>query len=234
MTIRMSGAERKRAIARAVAPLFARQGFHGTTTRDIARAAGVSEALIYRHFPSKESLYRSIGEEQLENREAHPGMAGLLEMRPSTERLVRDVEYLVAHIAAGREDVQPRLMAQSLLGDGGYARAALRRFVEAYGPHLDASLDAAFAAGDLEVEPSSSASPFLLAHHLALGLRLMFLSRPPAADHAAPREEVVRRAVRFALRGIGLKSTTVDRFVPDPSTTRGRSRRKRRRRGGPE
>ncbi|MCE9584993.1 MAG: TetR/AcrR family transcriptional regulator; helix-turn-helix transcriptional regulator [Planctomycetes bacterium] len=47
---------------------FARRGFAGTTTRMLARAAGVSEALVFRHFPDKRSLYdeiveRKVGEE---------------------------------------------------------------------------------------------------------------------------------------------------------------------------
>ena len=49
---------RKEAIVEAVQDVFAEKGFEGTTTRDLAKAAGVSEALLYKHFPSKESLYR--------------------------------------------------------------------------------------------------------------------------------------------------------------------------------
>ena len=48
------------AIAEAAMPLFARNGFAGTTTREIARAAGVSEALVFQHFPSKAALYQNI------------------------------------------------------------------------------------------------------------------------------------------------------------------------------
>jgi AcrR family transcriptional regulator len=44
--------------------LFARQGFEGTTTREIAQRARVNEAIIFRHFPSKEDLYWSIIDEQ--------------------------------------------------------------------------------------------------------------------------------------------------------------------------
>ncbi|WP_448223416.1 TetR/AcrR family transcriptional regulator [Gordonia iterans] len=46
---------RRRLLAAAV-DLFARQGFHGTTTRDLARAAGMSPAAVYVHYPSKEDL----------------------------------------------------------------------------------------------------------------------------------------------------------------------------------
>ena len=41
----------------AALPLFARRGYAETTTKDLARAAGISEALLYRHFPSKRELF---------------------------------------------------------------------------------------------------------------------------------------------------------------------------------
>ena len=40
--------------------LFSRKGFSGTTTREIAQAAGVSEAMVFRHFATKEELYSAI------------------------------------------------------------------------------------------------------------------------------------------------------------------------------
>ena len=40
--------------------LFSRKGFSGTTTKEIAVAAGVTEALIFRHFPTKDALYDAI------------------------------------------------------------------------------------------------------------------------------------------------------------------------------
>ena len=57
---RLSGGERRQAIADAVRGVFADKGFDGTTTRELAKAAGVSEALLYKHFPSKESLYAAL------------------------------------------------------------------------------------------------------------------------------------------------------------------------------
>lgn len=43
--------------------MFARKGYQGTTTREIAEQAGVNEALLFRHFPSKENLYWTLIEE---------------------------------------------------------------------------------------------------------------------------------------------------------------------------
>ena len=40
--------------------LFSERGFRGTTTKEIAQAAGVSEAIIFRHFATKEDLYTAI------------------------------------------------------------------------------------------------------------------------------------------------------------------------------
>lgn len=59
-TARMSGEERREQIVRVAMRLFAERGFRGTTTREIAHAAGVSEAMIFRHFATKEDLYRAI------------------------------------------------------------------------------------------------------------------------------------------------------------------------------
>jgi len=62
---RLSGPERREEIVRAAMDLFARKGFNGTTTRDLALAAGVSEALIFKFFPHKDTLYTAIVEAKL-------------------------------------------------------------------------------------------------------------------------------------------------------------------------
>jgi AcrR family transcriptional regulator len=51
-------------IALAAGQLFARQGYHGTSTREIARLADVSENTLFRHFDHKEDLFWSALREQ--------------------------------------------------------------------------------------------------------------------------------------------------------------------------
>jgi AcrR family transcriptional regulator len=58
--MRFSAADRREQILDVATLLFARQGFQGTKTKEIARHAGVTEALIFRHFPSKEALYWAV------------------------------------------------------------------------------------------------------------------------------------------------------------------------------
>lgn len=56
----MSGEQRRAQIVRVASTLFSKKGFKGTTTREIARAAGISEAVIFKHFSRKEELYKAI------------------------------------------------------------------------------------------------------------------------------------------------------------------------------
>jgi AcrR family transcriptional regulator len=57
---RMAGPERRRQIVEVAAALLVKKGFKGTTTREIARKAGISEAMIFRHFSKKEVLYKAV------------------------------------------------------------------------------------------------------------------------------------------------------------------------------
>jgi TetR/AcrR family transcriptional regulator len=56
----MPGQDRRRQLIETALDLFARKGFEGTTTKEIAAAAGVTEAVIFRHFPSKHALYMAV------------------------------------------------------------------------------------------------------------------------------------------------------------------------------
>jgi AcrR family transcriptional regulator len=57
---KMSGDERRNQILQVAIDLFSKHGFRGTTTRQIAQAAGVSEAMVFRHFATKDDLYGAI------------------------------------------------------------------------------------------------------------------------------------------------------------------------------
>ena len=59
-TLRASSLERQASLIAAAASLFAAKGFNGTTTKEIAKATGVSEALLFKYFPTKRALYAAI------------------------------------------------------------------------------------------------------------------------------------------------------------------------------
>ena len=56
----MTAEVRKLQILRVAVSLFSQKGFGGTTTKEIAHAAGISEAMVFRHFATKQELYTAI------------------------------------------------------------------------------------------------------------------------------------------------------------------------------
>jgi AcrR family transcriptional regulator len=54
---RLPAAERRQALIETAIKVFSEGSYHGTTTAEIARAAGISEPILYRHFASKRELY---------------------------------------------------------------------------------------------------------------------------------------------------------------------------------
>ena len=64
-TRRLPADERRAQILREAARLFGSHGFNGTTTRDVATAVGITEAALYRYFPSKEAMYAAILDERM-------------------------------------------------------------------------------------------------------------------------------------------------------------------------
>lgn len=58
----MTAEQRKAQIVDVAIGLFGRHGFKGTTTKALAQAAGISEATIFKHFPTKDHLYATAFE----------------------------------------------------------------------------------------------------------------------------------------------------------------------------
>jgi TetR/AcrR family transcriptional regulator len=57
---RMPAAERREAILEAATGLFGQRGYHGTTTDQIAQAAGISQPYVVRMFGTKEQLFLEV------------------------------------------------------------------------------------------------------------------------------------------------------------------------------
>ncbi|MCK4689198.1 MAG: TetR/AcrR family transcriptional regulator, partial [Candidatus Marinimicrobia bacterium] len=54
---RISGEERKKRIIDAAIKIFSEKGFQGTKTKEIAKAAGISEAMVFKYFKNKKFIY---------------------------------------------------------------------------------------------------------------------------------------------------------------------------------
>lgn len=77
---RIPATERRQQIMAVATELFARQGFHGTTTREIAGKVGVKEIILFRIFPTKQDLYWAVIEAKCA---AAPGIQGLKQLLAS-------------------------------------------------------------------------------------------------------------------------------------------------------
>jgi len=69
MKRRLSANGRREEILHGAMGLFAEKGFRGTKTREIARSLGISEALMFKYFPSKDALYRAIIQRRMDGSE---------------------------------------------------------------------------------------------------------------------------------------------------------------------
>ncbi|MBI1424916.1 MAG: TetR family transcriptional regulator [Gammaproteobacteria bacterium] len=71
MAKRLKAAERKASILAVAKVLFADKGYHGVSVDEIAKRLGVSPAILYQHFPSKEVLYEEVLAENSAKRESY-------------------------------------------------------------------------------------------------------------------------------------------------------------------
>jgi AcrR family transcriptional regulator len=213
---KLTSDERRAAIVAAVRRVFAEQGFHGTTTRELARDAGVSEALLFKHFPNKEALYsamlvscsQQLGEAVVQRLEA---------MEPSASTLVILIHVLVTHILSGKspgEDdtsIQIRLMLHSMLEDGEFARLRLRKLATCWIPKIEECLQAAIAAGEAVEGPVRPSVRGWFVHQLAAGVKIHLLPTAQVVDYGLSRQQLSEQVVWFALRGVGLTDEAIKR-----------------------
>ena len=220
-TLRMTSDLRRQLILGAAKRCFARNGFAGTTTKSVAAAAAISEALLFKHFPSKAALYAEILTEECE---ADPVLAHLLGQEPSTAALVELVQGMVrhfVHLSDGpdhEEEAQRlRLMATSHLEDGEFARLLYAKVEKLIGPMFTASLEAAIASGDAARLGGGPLNLFWFAHHTVLTAALTRLPAVPCLVYG-DAADLERQLCEFLLRGIGLNEAAITAHLTRQST----------------
>ncbi len=202
---------RRQLILGAAKRCFARHGYTGTTTKSVAAAAAISEALLFKHFPSKAALYAEILADECE---ADPELADLLEREPSTATLVELVRGMVHHfkqIADGAEQEEAerlRLMVTSHLGDGEFARLLYAKVEKLIGAVFAPSLERAIAAGDATRIGGEPLNLFWFAHHAVMTMALTRLPATPCLSYGKSGD-LDRQLCEFLLRGIGLNDAAI-------------------------
>ena len=212
---KLSGEERRAAIIQAVRHVFAERGFHGTTTRALADAAGVSEALLFKHFPNKEALFSAM-KQTCSGAKKHAEFERLKALEPGASTLIVMVHFIASRVLCSNPDddehiIQNRLMLRSLAEDGEFARLVLRGLAEHWVPKVRECLKTAVAAGEAHPGPVRADSAGWFAHHLPVMIATYLLPSTPAVAYGLSREKVVEQAAWFILRGMGLKEEVIKR-----------------------
>src|SRR5215467_13745344 len=126
--MRLSASDRKKQLLETAMKLFSEQGFDGTSTREIAEAAGVNEALIFRHFRNKEDLFWAVLSDRVERRGSNRRMRKLLQSQED----FREVLVAIAETLLDRTEEDAavtRLLFYSALRN----RELSERFFQTYG-----------------------------------------------------------------------------------------------------
>jgi len=194
---RLKSEERRRQILEAAVSAFARHGFAGTTTRELASASGVSQAMIFRFFPDKASLYRAIIDRYI---------AGAADPVPAAPRQGGDDRRTLERAATdliGNVEEDPtflRLLLFSALEGHELSRLFLEARVLAVTRGLARYLGNRMRRGALRsVPPIVAARAFL---GMAGNYALMNVLYGPALPGRLPRKRVARLFTSLFLDGI--------------------------------
>jgi TetR/AcrR family transcriptional regulator len=159
--LRYSSAGRREQILNVASSLFAQQGYRGTTTRLIAERAAVTEALIFRHFPSKEELYWSVLERKINTAGACERMQEVLDAGGNDFDVLSRLAYQVLERRA-KDHTLSRLLLFSALEKHELSQRFVRHYVADYFEVLAQFVRKGIAAGRFrDVDPLLAARAFL-------------------------------------------------------------------------
>jgi AcrR family transcriptional regulator len=124
---RLPAKERRSQLLDAAAELFATRGFARATTAELAKAAGVTEPIIYRHFASKKKLFIALidrtGEETIAHWEKH-----LADAKDPAERLRRLLSDNPMVVEVGRLPYRVLMQAITEVDDASIRKAIANHF----------------------------------------------------------------------------------------------------------
>lgn len=180
-TTRLPAVERRRAIVDAALRVFSEGSYAGATTADLARAAGVSEPILYRHFSSKRDLYFACLDEawqrmrvRIETQVEELGpAAGMRSITPST---LRETKFLLPSLwvqaitEAGEDDEIRKHVRRHMREVHDFFADFVRRMQEAGVVHADRDANAEawiFVAGIMLVSVTDRLGGLLSAEDFA-------------------------------------------------------------------
>lgn len=213
--IRLPARERRAVILGKARAIFAQSGYEAARTQDIARESGVSEALMYRHFPSKEVLYRAVLRDVIRDQDASYEKLSLQEF--NGRALIRNLRAyfsIVVDPAEVRIREGFRLLLASLVGDTGFATLVYRRANRLMQHRITAAMQQARAAGEIVGREISVRNTSLFTEHVGTVLNVL-ATKAERSPYEGSTEELVRDAVWFCCRAVGFTDEAIERHLQD-------------------
>ncbi|MBU6393057.1 MAG: TetR/AcrR family transcriptional regulator [Sphingomonadales bacterium] len=214
---RIPGNERKSLILEAARHAFARHGFDGARTQDIARAAQVSEALVYRHFPTKQALYRAVLRQMIRDQNINHDLIGLTDISP--KGLVTNLRtYFQLVVGYGPEQVREgfRLLLASVASDAGFASLIYRRSNRIMNKRVQEALLLAHKQGDIVGTVPDARNTSMFIEHIGTMMNTLARIGPQGTPYLGDRDKIVMDAVRFCCRGLGFTEAAIERYLAQP------------------
>jgi AcrR family transcriptional regulator len=193
---RLPAAQRRGRILDGAMRVFAERGYEGASMAEIARAGGVTAAVIYDHFASKQELHGALLEEQTDALLAHVGSAVGSAGPESEQRMRVGVDAFFEFVQAN--PFAWRLIFRDPSADPEIAAVHTRihqRATEGIAVFLDVSAPEALR-GDPHREQTLEMFAQLLKMSLN-GMAVWWYEHP-----SVPRDELVERVLDFCWRGL--------------------------------
>ncbi|MBN2560232.1 MAG: TetR/AcrR family transcriptional regulator [Phycisphaerae bacterium] len=182
MAPRMKATDRRRQLLEASIKCFANYGYKGTTTARLAKAAGVTQPVLYQHFASKHDLFVALLDQV--------GKEVLREWRKATAPLKSPLDQLRILLRLNPAIANPRMeqlyrviFAAQAEPNEPEIQAALRRHYQQYNQFLTNAIKRAQRAGQVRGDVEASGLAWQLIH-AAIGFAL--IDPLDISGHATP------------------------------------------------
>lgn len=218
---RMPGSERRSQIIAAARRVFSQQGYDGAKTLQIAREAKVSEALVYRHFPSKLALYRAVLRQVFVEQDRNWEDVGI--KTAGAGGIVRALHAFFRSCVPGTDRTGSpdpnRMMLASLAGDGSYAALIYRRSLRRNQQSVLAAHEQGRAAGEIAGEPLDVNTLSMFAEHVGTMMTAICALPAGARPYGVTDGELARQATWFCCRGMGIRDAVIARHLDEAAST---------------
>jgi AcrR family transcriptional regulator len=203
MTTRMRAEQRREMLLKAALGLFASEGYGGSTTKAIAERTGVTEAILFRHFPTKRDLFYAVLREFGPKRFFRIDREAL-----SADGVTEGLRLLLTEYLEGlwvhRDWV--RVLWREARQDE-LASAEMRKQYRVIGKALTQVLEGGRERGEVEADALPAALQII---SLAVRGFVARSARRPPKDWEAARDEFVANLVRVVVSGVAARATEAD------------------------